>query len=398
MQRAQPPQKPGEEVKLLYASQIGTAPPTFAIVSNRPDDVPESYQRYLVHGFREAWGSSGSPLRIKFTSRGVQAAVTPAAAAAGARVVSAGRHPHELPGRAGSSAGSTCGSTAAATSAPPTSTACSAGSTRSRSGSSTSSRARCRCCSSPRGVGDPGCSPWRSALTAVLGHVFSVFVGFKGGKGVATAAGVMLGLTPWAVARARRHLGDRRVGHGLRVARQHRGARRCCRSLVWFLYPGSRNLVRRSTRWWPRGSSGCTAPTSSGCSRAPRTASASAGGGAAGMTRIAVLGAGSWGTTLADLLARKGNDVRLWAYEPEVVEAINRSHVNPLFLPESPLAPSLRASGDAAGDRGATPSWCCSAAPSHAVRAVIAARGERDASRRDRGERHQGDRDRRRSR
>lgn len=36
-------------------------------------------------------------------------------------------------------------------------------------------------------------------LTAVLGHVFSVFVGFKGGKGVATAAGVMLGLTPVAL-------------------------------------------------------------------------------------------------------------------------------------------------------------------------------------------------------
>jgi glycerol-3-phosphate acyltransferase PlsY len=36
-------------------------------------------------------------------------------------------------------------------------------------------------------------------LTAVVGHAFSVFVGFKGGKGVATAAGVMLGLTPVAL-------------------------------------------------------------------------------------------------------------------------------------------------------------------------------------------------------
>ncbi len=36
-------------------------------------------------------------------------------------------------------------------------------------------------------------------LTAVVGHVFSVFVGFKGGKGVATAAGVMLGLAPAAL-------------------------------------------------------------------------------------------------------------------------------------------------------------------------------------------------------
>ena len=36
-------------------------------------------------------------------------------------------------------------------------------------------------------------------IMAVLGHVFSVFVQFRGGKGVATASGVMLGLTPWAV-------------------------------------------------------------------------------------------------------------------------------------------------------------------------------------------------------
>jgi GTP-binding protein len=70
VERNAPPQKPGEEVKLLYASQIGTAPPTLAIVSNRPDEVPESYQRYLVHGFREAWPFQGSPLRLKFTRRG----------------------------------------------------------------------------------------------------------------------------------------------------------------------------------------------------------------------------------------------------------------------------------------------------------------------------------------
>lgn len=46
----------------------------------------------------------------------------------------------------------------------------------------------------------PAWIPVAFGLTAVLGHVFSVFVGFKGGKGVATAAGVMLGLAPWATA------------------------------------------------------------------------------------------------------------------------------------------------------------------------------------------------------
>jgi GTP-binding protein len=70
LQRTAPPQKPGEEVKLLYASQVGTSPPVFAIVCNRPDDVPEAYQRYLLNGFRAAWEFLGAPVRLKFTRRG----------------------------------------------------------------------------------------------------------------------------------------------------------------------------------------------------------------------------------------------------------------------------------------------------------------------------------------
>ncbi|HLS47602.1 MAG TPA: NAD(P)H-dependent glycerol-3-phosphate dehydrogenase [Gemmatimonadales bacterium] len=88
------------------------------------------------------------------------------------------------------------------------------------------------------------------------------------------------------------------------------------------------------------------------------------------MTRIAVLGAGSWGTTLADLLARKGHDVRIWAYEPDVVSAINESHRNPLFLPDAPLAPALRADRDT-GEVVHGAEIVLSAAPSHAVRSVI---------------------------
>ena len=63
--RHQPPQPVGESVRLFYASQIGTAPPRFAIVSNRPEAVPESYTRYLANGFREAWAFTGAPLDIK---------------------------------------------------------------------------------------------------------------------------------------------------------------------------------------------------------------------------------------------------------------------------------------------------------------------------------------------
>lgn len=88
------------------------------------------------------------------------------------------------------------------------------------------------------------------------------------------------------------------------------------------------------------------------------------------MTLIAVLGAGSWGTTLANLLANKGDEVRIWAYEPEVVEAINQRHENPVFLPGIPLAPSLRAYGNAREAVAQAP-VIVSAAPSHAVRTVV---------------------------
>jgi glycerol-3-phosphate dehydrogenase (NAD(P)+) len=90
------------------------------------------------------------------------------------------------------------------------------------------------------------------------------------------------------------------------------------------------------------------------------------------MTRVTVIGGGAWGTALADLLARKGTceAVTLWAREPEVVENVNREHVNHLFLPGAPLAPSLTAEGDVAtAVRGAD--VVVSAAPSHAVRDVM---------------------------
>jgi len=47
---------------------------------------------------------------------------------------------------------------------------------------------------------------------------------------------------------------------------------------------------------------------------------------------IAVIGAGSWGTTLAQLLAEKGKDVRLWVREPHVCEALRRDRINHTFL------------------------------------------------------------------
>lgn len=62
--RLQPPQAPGREVKLSYATQVETSPPTIAIFGNAPGLVVEHYQRYLEKGFREAHGFMGSPLRL----------------------------------------------------------------------------------------------------------------------------------------------------------------------------------------------------------------------------------------------------------------------------------------------------------------------------------------------
>jgi GTP-binding protein len=62
--RRQPPQAPGREVRLNYATQVETAPPTIAVFGNNPDLVVDHYIRYLHNGFREAYAFKGSPLRI----------------------------------------------------------------------------------------------------------------------------------------------------------------------------------------------------------------------------------------------------------------------------------------------------------------------------------------------
>lgn len=62
--RRQPPQAAGREIKLNYATQVETAPPSIAVFGNHPELVQEHYVRYLHNGFREKWGFHGNPLRI----------------------------------------------------------------------------------------------------------------------------------------------------------------------------------------------------------------------------------------------------------------------------------------------------------------------------------------------
>ena len=89
-----------------------------------------------------------------------------------------------------------------------------------------------------------------------------------------------------------------------------------------------------------------------------------------------MVGAGAWGTALASVLARNGEDVALWAREREVVESINTRRVNDVFLPDIALPRSVRAAADlpAALDEA---ELVVLAAPSQVLRSVI--RGSKGA-------------------
>jgi glycerol-3-phosphate dehydrogenase (NAD(P)+) len=62
--------------------------------------------------------------------------------------------------------------------------------------------------------------------------------------------------------------------------------------------------------------------------------------------RVGVIGAGSWGTAMAAHLALLGHEVRIWAREPEIVEGINQTGRNPLFLSDIELPAGMEACGD----------------------------------------------------
>lgn len=64
--------------------------------------------------------------------------------------------------------------------------------------------------------------------------------------------------------------------------------------------------------------------------------------------KIGVLGGGAWGTALAQVAARGGEPVTLWAREDDVVTSVNAAHENALFLPGIPLSPAIHATSDLA--------------------------------------------------
>jgi glycerol-3-phosphate dehydrogenase (NAD(P)+) len=64
------------------------------------------------------------------------------------------------------------------------------------------------------------------------------------------------------------------------------------------------------------------------------------------MSYITVIGAGSWGTTLACLLTDKNYDVTLWAYERDIVDEINEQRTNKTYMPDTIIPDNLKATND----------------------------------------------------
>lgn len=65
LDRQPPPTHRGRRVRVRYATQIGVAPPTFAIFCNFPKALADHYIRFLHNGFREAWTFMGTPIRLR---------------------------------------------------------------------------------------------------------------------------------------------------------------------------------------------------------------------------------------------------------------------------------------------------------------------------------------------
>ena len=86
--------------------------------------------------------------------------------------------------------------------------------------------------------------------------------------------------------------------------------------------------------------------------------------------RIAVIGAGNWGTALAIVAARGGHDVRIWSRNAAVVDSINREHVNSAYLTDARIPGTVRATKDVP-EAIARAELVILAAPSHATRDLL---------------------------
>lgn len=87
------------------------------------------------------------------------------------------------------------------------------------------------------------------------------------------------------------------------------------------------------------------------------------------MKKITIIGAGSFGTALSVVLARAGNNVQLWAREPEIAYGINNQHRNPKYISDVTLPDAVKSSTDLE-ECFDDPEMVVFATPSHAMREV----------------------------
>ena len=210
---------------------------------------------------------------------------------------------------------------------------------------------------------DPGATgPAVAGIAAVLGHIYPVWLGFRGGKGVATTCGVFSILAPQATA----------IAMVVFLA------------LVWWTRYISLGSVAGSMMLAPlaylTGAAEVTVIARSHCCRhRDSSASIESPAGVCGhraearakrMKNVAVLGTGSWGTALAFHLANAGHDVRLWGRNPELISEMTLRRTNAVYLPDIVLPPGVAptASLEEALHRS---DIVVAALPSHGTRAVI---------------------------
>lgn len=88
------------------------------------------------------------------------------------------------------------------------------------------------------------------------------------------------------------------------------------------------------------------------------------------MSRIAIIGAGSWGTALGIIAGRAGHRVRLWSRNADVIESINGRHVNSVYLESYEIPPQVKATNEFS-EALADAELVLLAAPSHVTRSLL---------------------------
>ena len=268
----------------------------------------------------------------------------------------------------------------------------------------------------PAAFGDPAYPGIVAAIGCILGHSFPVWLGFKGGKGVATSLGVIIGMMPLAsvltfgiwglVFKATRYVSLASlvaavalpvvvlallfVGPSRPEWLELRGWGNfyfaCAAALlvvirhrenIQRLLAGTENRFGRATEDAeaadsPESETPDVRPESPQRAAIGEQTDSRAVSGKRGdrFDNVAILGAGSWGTALALLLHENGLTATVWGHERSHVEEVNVARENRAYLPGVALPPQLRFTSDLAGIRAAD--LIIVAIPSKAIREVAA--------------------------